>query len=370
MVLQNVSVIQGDLSQNLRNASVLHSGSVVSGRVLARNADGSYSVSLAGQKINVKSQSPLQAGSVFSARVSIKNGSVQLALVKESSSSEILQKFGGIADSKTASSEIPPQLANLLSSLGFEPNAESFKILQFMQQIGIKIDADSAKKALKEAGDSDSKEEKGQIALLLEEKGIKSSSERVQAVIGRNPDSSKDRQKDKNHDAKENNGGKGKVFGGAKFSASNVKSYFSQVDEASSASRAGLLTAFNTVLSGARKEPPLKHWILLPFEWNFCSYSGHIRLLFDSELSRLEKVVIDLNNSSKSHVFVLYYKNAEVASVKFASDSEFSESKKSRLCQLLSSMFNKKISVEMEDFASLRGFCSSDEKFSLLDGSV
>ena len=351
--MNKVSVIQGQISQNRANFSILRSGTVITGRVLAKNGDGSYSVSLAGQKINVKSKTPLQIGSVFSAKVSLKGESVQLSLVKENVSSEILQKFGGAG----GNSEISPQVANILSSLGFEPNTESFKILQFMQQIGMKFDVESAKKALKQAKDSENKEEKAQVSLLLEEKGIKSSDERVQAIIGRKHQSGK----------RETESGKWKA---QVFSCEAVKAYFAHVDEAASSHEVGVLSAFNSVLSSSQKNPPLRHWIVLPFEWNFRFYSGNMRLLFDSELKNLEKLVIELNNPVKNHIFVVNYKNAEVSSVKFASDSEITDSKKSHLCEVLSSMFNKKVSVELDDFASLKGFCAGDEKFSMLDGTA
>lgn len=357
-----ISLIQGNLSQNPANFSILRSGSVVTGRVLARNGDGSYSVSLAGQKINVKSESSLQDGSVFSAKVSLKGESIQLSLVKESVSSEILQKFGGTG----GNSEISPQVANILSSLGFEPNTESFKILQFMQQIGMKFDVESAKKALKQAKDSENKEEKAQVSLLLEEKGIKSSDERVQAIIGRKHQNENGKRKEESG-KRETESGKWKA---QVFSCEAVKAYFARVDEAASSHEVGLLSAFNTVLSSCKKDVPLRHWIVLPFEWNFRFYSGNMRLLFDSELKNLEKLVIELNNPVKNHIFVVNYKNAEVSSVKFASDSEITDSKKSHLCEVLSSMFNKKVSVELDDFASLKGFCAGDEKFSMLDGTA
>ena len=357
--MNKVSVIQGQISQNRANFSILRSGTVVTGRVLAKNGDGSYSVSLAGQKINVKSETPLQIGSVFSARVNLKGESVELSLVKENVSSEILQKFGG-------ASEISPQVANILSSLGFEPNTESFKILQFMQQIGMKFDVESAKKALKQAKDSENKEEKAQVSLLLEEKGIKANDERVQAIIGRKHQNENGKRKEESR-KRETESGKWKA---QVFSCEAVKAYFARVDEAASSHEVGALSAFNTVLSSCKKDVPLRHWIVLPFEWNFRFYSGNMRLLFDSELKNLEKLVIELNNPVKNHIFVLNYKNAEVSSVKFASDSEITDSKKSHLCEVLSSMFNKKVSVELDDFASLKGFCAGYEKFSMLDGTA
>jgi hypothetical protein len=359
MSVSSVFVLQGNTPQKNVPGSVLRSGTIVSGRVIAKNADGSYSVSLAGQKINVKSESPLQTGGIFSARVSIKGGSVELSLIKENLSPEILQKFGG-------SSEISPQVANLLSSLGFEADSESYKILQFMQQIGIKFDVDSAKKALRQAKKSSDNEEKAQISFLLEEKGIKSTDERVQAVMGRNHQNENRKEQEKSENrAGESGKEKRKI---EEWNSGLVKSYFSQVDDASSSHDYGLLTAFNTVLASSKKDVPLRHWIILPFEWDFRAYTGNIRFLFDSELKNLEKIIVNIENPEKKHIFVLEYKGTELCSVKFASDSEFSDFQKSRLCEVLSSMFNKKISVEVKDFASLKGFCAEDEQFSFLDG--
>ena len=379
--MNKVSVIQGQISQSRANLAVLRSGSVVTGRVLAKNADGSYSVSLAGQKINVRSETALKAGALFSAKVSLKENLVSLSLIKENPSSEILQKFGAV-------NQLSPQVANLLTSLGFEPNSESFKILQFMQQLGMKFDVPEAKKALKRAGVTDHKEEKAQISLLLEEKGIKASENRVQQILGRNHERKKRKEENGNRETKSgkreklevsneqlavsNYSGKvaledDKSLKREKNSCESVKAFFSQVDEAASLREVGLLTAFNSVLSASDKALPLRHWLLFPFEWNFRSYTGNIRLLFDAELKNLFKVVVDLRNPEKNHIFVLDYKKGELDSVKFASDKEFPESKKSWLCELLSSMLGKKIQVEMKDFDSLKGFCSGDEEFSFLD---
>jgi hypothetical protein len=234
-----------------------------------------------------------------------------------------------------------------------------------MQQIGMKIDVDSAKKALKQAKNSENKEEKAQISLLFEEKGIKSSDERVQTIIGRKQQGGSGKRKDES--GKREKQEKLRI---CNFSDKLVKSYFSQVDEAASLREAGVLSAFNTVLSSSKKDIPLRHWILLPFEWNFRAYSGNIRLLFDSELKNLEKLVIDLKNPEKNHIFVVEYKNGEAESVKFASDSVTADSEKSRLCALLSSMFGKNVGVQMKDFDSLKGFCSGDENFSVLNGSA
>jgi len=149
-----------------------------------------------------------------------------------------------------------------------------------------------------------------------------------------------------------------------------TKSYFSSLDSACKDRKIGPLTAFNTVLSASGKNPPLRHWLVLPFEWTFGSYYGNIRLLFDSALSNLEKAVINLKNPTKSHVFLLDYNKGKLDSVEFASTSFLSASKKSFLSDILSSMFGGQIRVEAKDFNFLAGFCSGDEKFSFLDGSA
>ena len=179
MSVNSIRVIQGQLSQNTANVAVLRAGSVVQARVLSHDSNDFYTISLAGQKINVKSETHLQIGSVISAKVVLKGESFLLSLINENADSgEILQKF-------SVQKELSPQLSLFLSSLGFEPNAESFKILQFMQQVGMKINVPQAKKSLKNA---ENNEEKAQLSLLLEEKGIRSSDERVNAIIGKKGD--------------------------------------------------------------------------------------------------------------------------------------------------------------------------------------
>lgn len=361
-----VHVVQGLLSQKNVSGSVLRSGSIVNGRVIAKNGDGSYSVSLAGQKIDVRSETPLLPGQVFSARVKITGTQIALSLLQnvKSQPQEILQKFSA------SSQSLSPELSKFLSSLGFEPNAESFRILQFMQQLGMKIDVPAAKKALSHTQKkSASNGEYAQVSLLLEEKGIASDDEKVSAVLGQNERGQSD---SKGSSRKEENPHPQKQHLASvdmKSLNSSVRDFFSQVDAASVENKGGILTAFNTVLSSSEKEVPLRHWIILPFEWNFASYSGDVRLLFDSELKNLEKVIINLKNESKKRIFVIYYKNNEPASVKFASDLP-SGRNSAQVSKLFHSYMPEEIPIEEVDFDSLCGFCPENERISLLHGTV
>ena len=378
MNTSSVSVVQGDFSRNLRNVSVLRNGAVVTARVISQNGDGSYSVSLAGQKITVRSEANLVLGETFSARVSVKGDVVRLSLLSEKTEIEgsFVQKMA--ADEKV----ISPKLAEFLSSLGFEPNAESLKIFQFMQQVGMKINLPAAKKALqfsKKSGEPN--EEKAQISLLLEEKGIKSSDERVNAILGRNPNGNDSEQRRKNQNQEGNFLCEDEFF--KSKLESDVKSYFSSVDSAAFSRKNGILSAFNTVLSSSKSELPLRHWLIFPFEWDFKNSFGTIRLLFDSDLKNLEKLVINVKTSEKSEkskesesekiektrIFALDFKNNSPVSVKFASDFEASESGVSEET-ILSSLFANSVRVEKADFDSLCGFCAGDEEFSFVSGVI
>lgn len=368
MALQNVSVIQGNLSQNLRNVSVLRSGTVVTGRVLASNSNGTYTLSLAGQIVEVKSEAKLSVGQTFKAKVSIENNHVALSLVQDSKdSSEMVQQF------KFSGQNLSPQLQNFLSSLGFEPNAESFKILQFMQQLGMKIDVESAKRALaKQRPFEKESSQKSQLALLLDEKGIDSGEETVNAVLGhgkQNQEENRHGKNQQNHEELQQKHPEGLISGKNKITASEIKKFFESVDSASVSNEPGILSAFNTILSAGDKMPPLRHWLIFPFEWDFNAYHGNIRLLFDPELKKLEKAVIDLKNPEKKYIFVLYYKNNEVGSIKFSSDSS-SIAAGGSSTKFLRSLLPERIKIEAVDFDSLTGFCCDDEQISVLNGSV
>ena len=362
--MNKVSVIQGQFSQNRTNLALLRSGSVVTGRVLSKNGSSSYTLSLAGQKIEVHSQTNLKEGLVFRAKVSLSGNQVQLSLLQEANA----QNQKPVINFSAEPQNLSPELSNFLSSLGFEPNAESFKILQFMQQIGMKIDVQAAKKALllsKKNSDSDS--EYSQVSLLLDEKGLAPDSEKIAAVLGQNGRNRNDSggSKDRNSEQKT------KSPSLDSFSTDNlkkaVKKFFSQVDHASLENKSGILTAFNSILSSSPDNIPLRHWIILPFEWNYASYTGDIRLLFDSELKALEKTLVNLKNESQKLVFVLYYKNNQLDFVKFGCEPASAQNPFSG-AKILQSLMPGNVPVEEADFDSLHGFCASDETISTLNG--
>ncbi|MCR4823053.1 MAG: hypothetical protein K5873_09310 [Treponema sp.] len=362
MAISSIRILQSNLSQNF-TGSVLKSGTIVNGRVLSKNSNGSYIVSLAGQKITVQSQTNLIPGSLFSAKVNISNGQLQLSLIKENPADQaLLQKFG-------SNGNLSPQLSEFLTSLGLEGNRESLRILQFMQQVGMKIDIPAARKALNQSrknGKSDM--ERAELSLLLEEKGLPSDDEALSEIQGRNPGDNPRHKKNQDRQNQQNqkqNQNAGEGENPEKITSKDIKKYFEEVDSAASR-KEGILAAFNTIKSSAGKRAPLKHWILLPFEWNFNNYWGNIRLLFDSDLKNLEKAIIDLKNEEKSSIFVLDYKNGSLSSVNFSSSQEFSSAVKRALTEKLSSMLN--LPASYQSFDRLQGFCEGGEEVSFVRG--
>lgn len=381
-----VHIVQGQVSQNVRASAVLRNGSVVTARVVSQNGNGSYTVSFAGQMIEVRSQVPLQKGQVFQATVAMSGNQIFLSLLSESKNAgELVQKL------PVQNQNLSPQLQNFLTSLGFEPNLDSFKIVQFMQQLGMKFDVESAKKALNQSKkDGTLNQEKAQISLLLEEKGIAASDERVSAIVGKRKNENGKRKKEERNGQLAVSREQGAVDDG--FSVFSVRNFFDSVDSASHSHKVGILSAFNTVLSAKGKNPPLNHWILLPFEWNFQNYTGNIRLLFDSELKNIQKAVIDVKNSANQHTFLLGFEKNQLSAVKFASSTFLNKDYRGKpdndsggksdsdkitflhaeklLSNLLFSNFNREIPVKFVNFDSVQGFCADDEIFAQVQGVV
>ncbi|MBR1721542.1 MAG: hypothetical protein IJ727_03500 [Treponema sp.] len=360
--MDKVSVIQGRIFQKHIGSAFLRNGSLVTGRVLSKNSDGSYLLSLAGQKINVKSEHPLHQGQVFSAKVVLKEDRVILTLVNnDTDTTSFLKKAG-------ADSVIAPNVASRLVELGLNANEQTLNLVLFMRQIGIKIDAWAVKKALQRAKGSENQEENAQLALLLDEKSISVDEEKVRAIFRRDYD----RQKNQRHEEeRQSQQGENKnILKASKMTAASVKDFFSQVDEAALSRRPGVLSAFNTVLSAKKNSPPLNHWLVFPFEWDFRQATGNIKMLFDSDMRKLMKVVVNVKDSVRDCVFVINYKNNDFDSVKFSSNDPSLKRKKNHLCALLSTMFHSKINIDFVDYDSLQGFCSSDECFFSVDGSL
>lgn len=349
---------------------------VVSGRVISANPDGSFDVSLAGQKINVRSNVHLAPNQIFSARVSVKNGTVYLSLINDSSLNVSSIKNSPESDfvsklaSETSFGKLNDSASAFLQSLGIEPSHEAFRLVQLMLQMGIKIDAESAKKAVKTAKkfSDDEKDDAAQISFLLEKKGLKSGEKTVKAVF-HGFSGEKQENQSKNSDDKKNFNFESKKADFDEKSAKNfLKNYLDSVDSACNSNKIGALTAFNSFKSkNADEKCENSHWILLPFEWKSQNCFGDIRVFLDDNLRNLQKIVINCKKNVQKLVFSLYFKNKKVESLKFGFDFPVSSKRKTEYSALLSETLKKcgcgseLTSVEFAEFDEIKDFGSGDE---------
>lgn len=337
-------------------------GSTVSGRVIAKNPDGTYLVSLAGAKINVKSKFSLRQNQIFTAKVSVKNGVVFLSAANLEKNEE--------------SAKIPPDLQNgrlnqkaaeFLKSLGLEPTSQAFSLIQFMQKTGMKINADSVKKSMKNLRkfDKNKRMEAAEISLLLDEKGIPCDEKAVADVMSYCDE--------KNHGKRKNGNDSPELFSNEKFNGKNldfdknsaeafVKNYFDSVEKSAAANKNGILTAFNSLKNSKKNGYSSDfQWVLLPFEWAAFDAFGDIRLLINGDFRNLQKIVINCEKNVQKFKFVVYLNQKKVKSLKFGL-SFASKSKKIEFEKMLSDSIKKcgiapdLESVELVDFERLDSF--------------
>ncbi len=142
----------------------------------------------------------------------------------------------------------------------------------------------------------------------------------------------------------------------------------------------GLLSFFNQT-----SEKSNKHWILLPYKWNFTKKngkseksSGFIRLLLNKSLKTVEKISVncEIKNSSKkwtNYFFVLYLNSSKVKEVRFCTlptllTSQISFEER-RLGELFSSGMNldDSVTVTYSPLTLIEGFFSDSEIPLVLD---
>jgi len=331
MKVQQLSQVQ--ISQN--TTSGIKEGSVVNGRVLSSNGNGSFTVSLAGQKINVSSQANLIPGQTFQAAINIHDGKVLLKLIQTLPESKTMQFFPADLDSKN-----PPQtLVNYLNGLGLPADSASMKLLQFLQDSGFKFDSSRLRKILSKNQKAQDKTEKNQLSLLMNEKGIEGDFQPVNAVIYNDQQHNRQKNEENNQPHTDEEA---------------VKDYFKQVSENCN-NRNGVLTLFNSLSEGEN------HWIILPFEWPLQNSNGVIRMLFNKKAKSLNRLIIDCNGNMKKHKIVLNYSNNSVKSVKFSSEPEVSFEKREQLCNMLTAVFQDKLNcsdvkVDYVQYETVEGF--------------
>lgn len=366
-----LNIVNGKNSLSSSGAnSPLRDGSFVQARVLSREENGFYAVSFSGHKFKVLSQKPLIPGQVFKAQLSVREGKIFLRTVSSLEQSEPLQVF-----SRRDFDSSNPVLKQLLSSLGLPVIPESLKLLQFALETGIKLNPAKARKAFLRGQTGEKNDsQKSQLALLLEEKGFSATDFAVEAVErnffgggGRQKnqkfsgDGTEERGRESEGDEDEKN-----TENGEKITASDIKDYFEQVFSEREQKVEGALALFNSVPAKNREE---SHWIVLPFEWNFCGFSGVIRVLLSPDKKNVSKVLINCENFNQFYSFVVYLKENSVNSVKFAlKNTVFGESL-DFLEKKLQSLFPV-ARVEAVDFSEVEGFAAENTEIGIFDGEA
>ncbi len=353
------------------SSPVLRSGAVVSLRVLSRSSDGSYVVSLAGKKMQVSSDVNLTPGSSVSAKVAVKNSHVSLVLQGESSS---VQKNGMIHFSSD-----PHVLSNdaqiFLQSLSLPADFQSLKVVQFLQQMGLKINPSSIKKAFYKVRGTGGEREEGvaeaETSLLLEAKNLPSDKKDVASVQYSFHGERGNHQKKENPDDGKNKGQTEKKSAHS-ITPSDVKNYFDEVDKSAQSGKIGLLSLFNSLGFSRENSSSKKHWFNFPFEWKSMNLIGDIRLFYDDDLQNLKKMTINCENEISKKSISVYFNNKEITSAMFGLLPEPSPKEVSRyekmLCAILKehASASENVKVQCVSYGSIFGYGLEDSEIALV----
>lgn len=350
----------------------LKDGSFVAVNVLKNNGNGSYLISFAGSRFNVKSKVALEPGEKFLAKLSVQENKV--FLTPQKSLNQIEETENSNLLNKTQNAE----LVKILLEYGLVPDSITIKIMQFLQQGNFSLDKNLMQKARLIALNFPGNEKKAaEIAISLFEKGVNANVQIVKKfldsmfVSDKNPEDSPREQQDF---SQAENSSREQKNSQQKQKNQNlqilVKNLFGSVPENSP----GLLSLFNQI-----SEKSDKHWILLPYEWNFTrkngksvKTSGFIRLLLNKSLKTVEKISVncDVKKSSKkwtNYFFVLYLNSSKVKEVRFCTlpallTSQISFEER-RLGELFSSGMNldDSVTVTYSPLTLIEGLFSDSE---------
>lgn len=355
----------------------LQAGSVVTVRVLRQTGAGQYVVSVAGQQVSVRSQVSLQAGAVFSATISVRDGQVFFSRVGvQGEPLPLVSQFSAFP--LQTGGERP--LASLLASLGLPATAESFRLLQFAESMGMKIDARQLRRAVAAAKTAGGGEETAQLALSLDEKGASAEAVRLFGD-GRGNGSRRQDSGSQEHEPQDDDDsadGCSDFVGKAGHSAEQgqpadertlLASYFASVDDAAVRNRAGALTVFN-MLRGGTAASDAARWVILPFEWTL-GYRGDIRLLTDGG-QNLREIVVNAKKADTQWHFVVYCSRGKVSSVRFSCVPELAAAKAAACSVRLESLLRPSCaSLKSVDYvAGLDGFCTQDKEIGRVGGEI
>jgi len=328
---KGVIVQTNQLLSNGIKAQFLKDGSQVLVRVLGKGADGKYQGSVAGVKISFTSNKPLIPGSQFTANVLVKDGIIQLQPKQNPSMPSSGQMLTLLQDGN---------LASLLSSIGLPADALSANLLQQLQQLEMKLDPAFLNKIRKLAIKFKGKEKlASQLLMILAEKGITAEQEELEHLLFQ-------------------------LFGDFEKKEENNKEDYS------------LLNTFNSKKG---------KWYFLPFEIlnldnsslertleNNILGKGCIKLLYNSDNSRLLMMNLNCSYNQKNFLFNMFFENNKASSLAVNIDS-VKEKNQQQILQGLKGLFlkkNKSIDIFWEDKDKIEGSAASCEKLYSFEGQI
>lgn len=368
--MQNIHSVQQSVHVSQNGNAAVREGSVVQARVLSSQGSSSYVISVAGQKLAVKSEAVLVPGQTFTARVHVKEGQVQLALVKGSElKGEVFQKFS----SQSLAGPSSQAFSNLLSSLGLPSTAEGVHLLQYAQQLGLKLKSPVLYQAQKTGSQFSTREEEAaQVALGLDSRGLASTYYAVDAVFSGMNGSSHGKDSEKSKKDKKD----AEITAGSKSALESlivpddIRSYFDSLSDASVENDAGALTVFNQISTKSASEELSGSWFLFPFEWDYASYGGVIKVFCSLKEKKLHEIVIDLKNHCHKWCFVLYFRSNSVHTLRFSSDSAHDGFSFADMLRqfVLQHKALENITIEEVDSEILKGFCPEDSQIGFVRG--
>ena len=338
--------------QNLTQvpSSTISTGGSVFVRVISDCGDGTYLVSAGGNRINVHSQNPLSVGQTFVATVGTDSaGTVTLSPVAE----------------KTMLQNQPQaSTADFIYGQGIASGDLIYRVVQFMEQSGMKIDRSLMDRAVSIGKRFPGKEKlASEAAAILLSKGINPSDDDILALMalsigdyggGKNHGQNQGAEKDPDQNESQKNR---KLQDGGDF--------LSRIYPDGTGDGQGLLTYMNHVSGGRR------HWIFLPYEWKNrgmnLDASGTIRLLVDLESKSTEKILLNCKLNSTKFFFVVYCRESKGEEVRFFTLPPLLPSRirdeELRLGGFLSSgmSLGNPVTVTYSDSACSDGLCTVDE---------
>ena len=356
-----INITNSSLSSN-----VLKNGSSVYVRILNTTENpNKYIASFVGNLFEVTSNTKLLPGTEFRAKIQLNGKTLQLIPqknIENTQTEDKIQKF----DIKSFEQN-STQINNLLQNLNLPQDKLSLNLIQFFQQLQIKLNIPLIKKTRTKIKNilsknenikhcENSQEKLSELDLSMELKGFSLSDEELinllqsfnQDKIFNFPNNLQNNENDKSQQDENDES----------IDFSFLSEIYNQ-DDILQNRKNGSLTLFNHIITDKSNF----HWITLPFEFTIGDilYFGNIRLLLNRTEKKLQKTYISCSNQHTKYYFMLYYElKGENKNTHIKYFIEPSQNKND--IELLRTVFNdnKQIKIEFSEDAKNSNLFTED----------